>query len=296
LKLTAKERKSLGLLTFAVCASWALISFKVLIPFFMNSGQQKIFERYMTNGGLVSTADSISYWRIVVEQNVWRPETLRYLAMLFGPFAFFTARGSWWLLPALPGVAMNIISWHRPQTTLLYHYDWVILPFLVFALLQGVSKSGQVKTRASAIAWNRGWAAALLIAFCFSGVWPGRLISKFWPDRALIEDHFFLANLPSDRVTAANTRTLAHLNHISNLRWPGVFPDQRPEQSKPWPGDARLLCESSAQFYSPASPIQAFVLDTRDSLHVEFAGCLARSGWKMQGMSPGYSYWVSPRL
>lgn len=62
---------------------------------------------------------------------------LRYLAWLFLPLAFLPLGGWPRLLPALPVILGNLLSWREGQRALDHHYLATLLPFLMWAAVAG---------------------------------------------------------------------------------------------------------------------------------------------------------------
>jgi uncharacterized membrane protein len=139
-----KRRCWLGLLTAVVAIAWSAICFLVIIPHFLDSPQvgNNYWERY---AGLGSTpGQAILHlitqpWLIFV--TILTLDKLRYilgllltgglLGLLFAPVA---------LIPGVPELAINILSDKPAQYSGIYHYNAVMIAFLLVATILGTAK------------------------------------------------------------------------------------------------------------------------------------------------------------
>src|SRR5579871_5805456 len=154
----AKGRRWLGLLTAGVSLAWSAICFLVIIPHFLDSPQvgNNYWERY---AGLGSTpGQAILHlitqpWLIFV--TILTLDKLRYilgllltgglLGLLFAPVA---------LIPGLPELAINVLSDKPAQYSGVYHYNAVMVAFLLVATILGTAKVARNIERD-----RDGWAA-----------------------------------------------------------------------------------------------------------------------------------------
>src|SRR5690606_30412667 len=75
---------------------------------------------------------------------LFTPTGFKYLLALLGPaLALATRRSSVWLIAALPGVLMNLSSGAETQRSLNFHYDLIILPFLLLTMTEGLREAGR---------------------------------------------------------------------------------------------------------------------------------------------------------
>lgn len=131
----------------------------------------------------------------------------KYLFLLLGPVLFLAYRKTWWLVPAVPGIAMNVFSSNQNQLTLQFHYDLLILPFLFFAAVLALPNIAKRERQ-----------IALLIALALSGRWPARALTEHWPTMAQVKDSFFLARVNSTGLLAADSNLMPQVSQMSALR------------------------------------------------------------------------------
>jgi hypothetical protein len=89
-----------------------------------------------------------------------------------------------------------------------FHYDLMILPFLIYSFLLGIAEEKK----------SKNVLLALCLALSFSGKWPLHFVIKYWPGLDDIANTQYLENLPQKNITAANLTVLAHLNRLENFR------------------------------------------------------------------------------
>ncbi len=139
-----KGRRLFGLTVAAASLGWSATCFLVIIPHFLNSPQvgNNYWERY---AGLGSTpAEALlrlltQPWLIFV--TILTLEKLRYiggilltggaLGLLFAPLA---------LIPGLPQLSINALSNKPEQYSGVYHYNAVLVAFLLVAAIRGTAK------------------------------------------------------------------------------------------------------------------------------------------------------------
>ncbi|MGE0614930.1 MAG: DUF2079 domain-containing protein [Bacteriovoracia bacterium] len=239
LNLGAGVRKMLAITTVIGSVIWAWVCFKILIPHYnhgIESGNN-IVQRFPGLGAtprevLLNILTSPTTWWVLVQTKLLAASALKYLLLLVGPFAYFLWRGgpsAWtWLLPAAPGIAMNLLSSEGTQRSLTFHYDLIILPFLILPTLHGLATfGGQVGAQSRhfvppARVKLQALTIALLVALGLSGRWPGHALQKHLPTWREFQSARFLANLgepdPSKHIYAANLSTLAQLSRFEQLR------------------------------------------------------------------------------
>jgi uncharacterized membrane protein len=151
-------RRWFGLLVAAVSFSWAAICFLVIIPHFLDSPQvgNNYWDRYAGLGNTPGQAILhllTQPWLIFV--TILTLDKLRYivamlltgglLGLLFAPAA---------LIPGLPELTINVLSDKSAQYSGVYHYNAVMIAFLLVATILGTARVARH--------WERdreGWAS-----------------------------------------------------------------------------------------------------------------------------------------
>ena len=295
LLLNRRQRVFLASTLLIFTGVYAAFSFSFLIPHYNGHTQASniIAVRFP---GLGNTPKEIvvhllthpSAWWMLIRTKFLHAITLKYLVLLFGPMALLLWVAPLWVIPALPGLAMNLLSAAETQRSLQFHYDLMILPFLFFATLQGFKRqaarievTGLQNPRARA-----RWTWTLLVALAFSGRWPGRAITENWPSLSTIRDSAFLSHLESSRPTAATAKTLAQLSHLDELRelrYPLEFNS-----------NDRTALEGHG-----ANQARAWVLDLYSPEEAEIMQILMKSAppqWTRESLSPSGRFEVWVRL
>ncbi len=173
-----------SVLTLLFSLTYAAFVFRWVIPHFNPVNQTDIVSRLGDFGQ--SPAEIVSNllsspkaWWMVLRTRLFTFDRIKYLVLLFAPFAPLLSRRSLpWLAPLIPAIAMNLVSNTSNQRTLQFHYDWITLPFLVmgvWAALEGVS----ARIAGRRAAWT------MLFVLTLSGRWPGWDISRHWPSPGL---------------------------------------------------------------------------------------------------------------
>src|SRR5262249_49535739 len=139
-----KERRWFGLLVAAVFAGWSAFCFLVIIPHFLDSPQvgNNYWDRY---AGLGNTPGEAILHLItrpwLIFMTILTLHKLRYIAgllltggllgLLFAPFA---------IIPGLPELAINVLSDKAAQYSGVYHYNSVMIAFLLVSTILGAAQ------------------------------------------------------------------------------------------------------------------------------------------------------------
>lgn len=279
-----RQRKWMAFATVVISLVLTVVIFKWVIPFIQGDLQKanNIVSRFPGMGNtplevLLTITTSPSAWWQLLNTYLLSPGTLKYLVLLLGPFIYFLRHKAVWLIPAFPGLMMNLLSGHPQQRSLTFHYDLPILPFLIMGTLAGVAKLH----RDQKISVQQ-WTVALLIALSFSVRWPGHKIQTYWPTPTQTEATRFLNQLSPLKVTGASSHLMAQLAHIKEVRLVR-FPEAPPLDSatswKEWSeknqGDLTHLPGHNALH------AEQFVLHLKNPWERFLKNELQRRGWEI---------------
>jgi uncharacterized membrane protein len=121
--------------------TWSAFAFLVVIPHFSVTGANPYAGRYSGVGGsptgIVQTALSSP---LEIVQAVGTPANAVYLVALVLPLAGLCLLAPVALIPALPELAINLLSTHEYQKTLIWQYVAGIVPFLFLAAVYAVRR------------------------------------------------------------------------------------------------------------------------------------------------------------
>ncbi|MGK5086163.1 DUF2079 domain-containing protein [Bdellovibrionota bacterium FG-2] len=238
--LSRPARWKVVVAVLGLCLIWGIFSFRVLIPHFSGAMEKAmdIPKRFPGLGGtpqevLQKLLFSPAVWWMLLKTKLFSFSALKYGIFLLGPFLFFARKGWVWLFPVIPGLAMNLLSSMATQRSMEFHYDLVILPFLVMALWSGVERFS------NGFVPQKTWMTAVVLALCFSGRWPAFYVSSFWPTQEEAHAAADLRRVGAGGLTAASSRGLAHLSTLSWLS--KIEEPQIPEWEAFWQVNPGLL-------------------------------------------------------
>jgi len=210
-------RVRISLITVSICLIYTLIAFKFLMPYFGEGATRttQLVTRFPRFGSTPNEVLNNLFTRPMLLFNListefFRISVFKYLIFLFLPFIWFLLRSPWWIIPTLPGLAMNILSNADTQISMNFHYDQIILPFLIIG---SVSAAIAPKTRFS----SRSISLILLFALAVSGRWPGFFVTHYFPSISSIQDSFFLRNLDENVPIIAPWHVLGQLAYKKSL-------------------------------------------------------------------------------
>ena len=129
---------------------WSFVAFEVIIPHFYPGAQTSNFwYRYETLGSSPAAAVAnllLHPWLLF--STFFTLDRLYYLAGLVRSVGFLPLLAPEWLLPALPSLAVNLLSTDPLLYSGVYHYNAAIIPFVMLAAIHG--------TRRLILIWQ-GW-------------------------------------------------------------------------------------------------------------------------------------------
>lgn len=216
LDLTSKQRIGWSILLTALSLLWIVISFKLIIPHF-NQGVEtgnNIVSRFP---GLGSTPKEVVINLItkpillfnLLGERLFHLSTLKYLATLLLPFALFIYRRWWWLVAALPVLMMNLLSFNFDQRMMIFHYELMLLPILIFPLALEFKKTENTSYK---YLWG------FIIVLMFSSKWPGFYVTKYFPSVNDFKNISFFNELPNQGILGTSRRLMAQTNHVYEQR------------------------------------------------------------------------------
>lgn len=203
--------------TFVVLSViWIFVIFKIIIPYFnqgIESGNN-IVSRFPGMGAtpkevLLNLITNPMLLIKLLADRLLHGSTFKYLATLLLPFIPFIYRRWWWIIGGAPILLMNLLSFNFDQRMMIFHYDLMLLPTLIFALSLEM-KETEVK--------SQKYIWALLFALMFSGKWPSFYIAKYFPTFDDAKNISYFNQLPDEGITGANQRMLAQTTHLYEQR------------------------------------------------------------------------------
>src|SRR5436853_2303638 len=141
-------RLGTALLLGGLC--WSLLAFLVIIPHFYPGAQHNNYwYRYEELGSSPGVAlVNILFHPWLLFTTFITLDRIYYLFGLFRSSGFLALLAPEWLLPALPSLAVNLLSTDALLYSGVYHYNATIIPFIILAAIHG--------TRRLVVTW-RSW-------------------------------------------------------------------------------------------------------------------------------------------
>ncbi len=132
----------LGITLFTGGLIWSFLAFFVIIPYFFPGAQHNNFwYRYESLGSSPGAAVLnllLHPWLLFSMFITF--ERFFYLAGLLRSSGFLALLAPEWLLPALPSLAINILSTDPTLYSGVYHYNAIIIPFIMLATIHGTRR------------------------------------------------------------------------------------------------------------------------------------------------------------
>ena len=133
----------LGTVIFLGGMLWGLAAFVVIIPHFFPGAQHNNFwYRYSYLGATPSAAIvNLLLHPWLIFSSFITLDRLYYLFNLFRSTGFFGLLAPEWLLPALPSLAVNLLSGDPLLYSGVYHYNAAIIPCVMLAAIHGIRRA-----------------------------------------------------------------------------------------------------------------------------------------------------------
>ncbi len=132
----------LGTTLFVCGMLWSLIAIAIIEPHFYQGTQHNTFwYRYTALGSTPGSAViniMLHPWLLII--TFVTLDRIYYLASLLRSTGFLALLAPEWLLPALPSLAINLLSGDKLLYTGVYHYNAAIIPFIMMAAIVGLQR------------------------------------------------------------------------------------------------------------------------------------------------------------
>lgn len=216
LHLTRKEKILWSITLTALSLIWIIVVFKVLIPHF-NYGVEtgnNIVTRFPGLGATPKEViiNLITKPHLLVNlfiERFFHASTIKYLATILCPFLIFIYKRWWWLVAALPVLLMNLLSFNFDQRMMIFHYELMLFPVLIFPLALELKN---LDINSSKLLWG------IMIALMFSSKWPGFFMTKYWPSLNDLRNISFFNQLPNQGILGVSQRLMAQTSHLNEQR------------------------------------------------------------------------------
>lgn len=218
----------------------AALAIGVVVPHFNEGAQSAFYGRYEEVGG---SAGGIARTAVTEPQTLLRvafdERGLRYLADLLVPLLLLPLAAPLALLPAVPEIAINLMSATRTQTSIHFHYTAAEIPFLFAAAALGAGRIVRARPEV-AVPLATTVAAAALVSNYILGAIP---IWRHFPGGETLQargheisEHDRIARSalriipPHDAVSASNSlgahlsarRRVLSFPYVFDARWVAV--------------------------------------------------------------------------
>ena len=136
------KQPRLGIILFLGGIAWGFMAFLVVIPhFYPGAVHSNYWYRYESLGsspGVAIVNILLHPWLLFA--TFLTLERFYYIVGLLRSTGFFALLAPEWLLPALPALAINLFSNYPLYYSGVYHYNAVIIPFILLASIQGLRR------------------------------------------------------------------------------------------------------------------------------------------------------------
>lgn len=211
--LLGERKRWYGLLALAAGVAWFLIATQFFIPRYSGIEAAGVFRYGYLGNSLLEIVRNLFIKPYLLFGQVFSWNTLAYLLLLFLPVAWGMAAPSLiFLIPALPTLAINILSESAAQRNLVQHYSVPLLPFLFLAAIATfAARKAWIKNRRLILAW----CCACFLLFAKYGYFMANYW-EFWDTRAAMQAA--IAQVDSQGSVLTSSQIAPHLTHRPALK------------------------------------------------------------------------------
>lgn len=169
----------LGLTTLVFGFGYWVLAVYVIVPALSGGGRFHWQVNYEWLGATPSAMLSTMLRHpLFVLGQVFTLEKMRYVAQLLFPLGCLPLLRPRLLLPALPMLALNLLSDRAVQFDIYHQYQALVVPFLFLAAINGLADLLEASGRPAMIRWSSLAAAVTVVALVLLPSWPGNATSR----------------------------------------------------------------------------------------------------------------------
>jgi uncharacterized membrane protein len=213
-----ENRRGAGAIALGLGLIWFYLATQWVIPSFRSGGVESIARYAEFGDSIPAILASLVLRPQLLISRLATGDNLFYLALLFIPWVWGLKLGRSLLplLPALPNLAMNLLTTYYPQKDLVHQYSLPIIPFLWLAALcavssQNGSKTPWWRTQRPILIWSTIGFLCLAKYSYIGGKYLANLDTWQASTRAI-------AQIPAQASVLATAKLAPHLAHRSQLK------------------------------------------------------------------------------
>lgn len=210
--LEPKQSKLLAGLIVILSGIYFIVGYKFILPHFAAG---KMTSPFLVRFGDWGNSPSEVVFNLLISPPIWwdafkrlmAPFNIKYYLALLLPTLIIVGRNKralLWLFPGIMGILMNAITGYESQTSMSYHYDLIVLPFIFTSISIALLSYRDI--------FNKRLVWAMIFAITLSGRWPGFYINKFMISSEDISAQRVVNNI--DYKLIAGNRMSAQVNHL----------------------------------------------------------------------------------
>lgn len=207
-----KQSKLLAGLIVIFSGIYFIVGYKLLLPHFAAG---KMTSPFLVRFGDWGNSPSEVVLNLLISPPIWwdalkrlmAPFNIKYYLALLLPTLIIVGRNRralLWLFPGIMGILMNAITGFKNQTSMSYHYDLIVLPFIFASISVALLSYRDI--------YNKRLVWAMIFAITLSGRWPGFYINKFMINSEDISAQRVINDI--DYKLIAGNRMSAQVNHL----------------------------------------------------------------------------------
>ena len=211
--LLREHKRWCGAIALGLGIAWFIIATQYFIPRYSGIDVAGVFRYSYLGESLAEIIQNLFLKPQLILGQVFSLGTLEYLLLLLLPVAWGLSIGNLsFLIPALPTLAINILSNLPAQRNLVQHYSVPLLPFLFLAVIATVAaKKNWLKRRAVILTWC-GICFLLLAKYTYFG----SIYTEFLDTREAMKTA--IAQVDPSGSVLTTSQIAPHLVHRSQLK------------------------------------------------------------------------------
>lgn len=154
--LVFEKKRFYGAMALFAGIAWFIIATQVIIPSFSGAEAAAVGRYNFLGDSVLEIATNLLLKPGIVLSKIFTLPNLGYLLLLLSPVIWgLSIKHLTSLIPAIPALALNLITDYQAQKDVVHQYSIPILPFLLLAVISTLAAGkGLVKTRKGIILWS----------------------------------------------------------------------------------------------------------------------------------------------
>ncbi|MEM8779372.1 MAG: DUF2079 domain-containing protein [Cyanobacteria bacterium P01_G01_bin.49] len=154
--LLCEKKKLSGSFALVLGVFWFVVTTQIIIPQFSGDEVAAVGRYSFLGDSVTEIAKNLIFRPMIILSRIFTLKNLEYLVLLFVPIIWgLSPRYLSPLIPAIPALALNLLTDYQPQKDLVHQYSLPILPFLLLSVMATLAAGkGLIRRPIYILSWS----------------------------------------------------------------------------------------------------------------------------------------------